>query len=108
MSQSTLLEGLDYDQTTAEKQRRLNKQWESIKSTEVDDNQLLKAPDQLIQRRGVGDNLVLLIPSMMNMIWDAIKNNKHHVMPIWGEMGLGKTTLGLWVLFRVYGDWELV
>jgi len=108
VSQSTLLEGLEYDETTAKKQRDLNKQWKEIMSTEVDDNDLLKAPNQLMQKRSLDDGLILLIPSMMNMIWDAIRNDKHNVIPIWGEMGLGKTSLALWVLYRVYGDWELV
>lgn len=56
----------------------------------------------------INDLFVMLIPSLTNMLWDAIKNNKHNVIPIWGEMGLGKTSLAMWTAYKILGDWESV
>lgn len=50
----------------------------------------------------------LLIPRLANLMRDAIRNDKHNVIPIWGEMGLGKTSLALWALYDIYEDWDMV
>ncbi len=54
------------------------------------------------------DVLVMFIPTLKNMLWDAIRNDKHNVIPIWGEMGLGKTSLALWTAYSILGDWDRV
>lgn len=48
------------------------------------------------------------IPEIKRLITDAILGNKHNVIVVWGELGLGKTTLMLklllWIVLRyIYG-----
>jgi hypothetical protein len=59
-------------------------------------------------RVSLADMMVLLIPKLAHIIRDAIKNDKHNVIPIWGEMGLGKTSLALWIMYDIYEKWDLV
>jgi len=43
-----------------------------------------------------------IIPEIKSLVDDAIVNNKHNVIVIWGELGLGKTTLMLKLLLWVF------
>ena len=48
------------------------------------------------------------IPRLTNLIDDSIYNNKHNVICVWGELGKGKTTLALQLLYSIYKDWDVV
>ena len=48
------------------------------------------------------------IPRLTNLIKAGIYGNKHNVIVIWGELGLGKTTLALQLLEYIYKDWDKV
>lgn len=52
--------------------------------------------------------LTINMARLPRLISEAIEADKHNVFTIWGELGKGKTTLGLQLLYSVYHDWEKV
>lgn len=55
-----------------------------------------------------GGRLPLNITSLNKTIDYAINNYKHNIIIFWGELGEGKTSLMLDVLYRLVGDWPTV
>lgn len=55
------------------------------------------------------DELLLLPIEQVNSLIDrAIHSDYHNIVVIWGELGKGKTSMMMWMLYRVLQDWKKV
>jgi predicted Zn-ribbon and HTH transcriptional regulator len=53
-------------------------------------------------------NLLLPIEQVNSLIDRAIYSDYHNIVVVWGELGKGKTTMMMWMLYRVLKDWKKV
>ena len=51
---------------------------------------------------------LLSLPALNKLVDHAIFGNFHNVIVLWGELGKGKTSLSLWMLFRIVQNWRKV
>jgi len=45
-------------------------------------------------------------PQIVKDIWHIVDGDLYMWMPIWGEARTGKTSCALWLMFKIYKDWD--